>query len=112
MKKYITCISLTLCSILSAMNNVDQRPVQFAHPLVLFQRLDQHDKKHQSRYAHLAVQSRLHDALGGRSFSRDEAGNFIKLCVKENIPNLSESEVIEHKRTIMNILRPEQPAKL
>lgn len=112
MKKYIACLSLTMCSTLSAMNNADQRPVQFDHALVLFHRLDQHDKKHQSQYAYLAVQSRLHDALGDRSFSRDEAGNFIKLCVKENIPKLSESEVIEHKRTIMNILRPEQAAKL
>ncbi len=116
MKKYIICTSLIICSTLTAMNNADQRPVQFAPAPILFNRLDAYDKKYKSKYAQLAVKSRLHDVLGNRSWSRDQAGNFIKLCVEEHIPHLSASQKIEQKREIMNILRPElvtdKPAKL
>lgn len=112
MKKYILLVSLITSSILPAMNNADPRPVRFASPLVLFHRLEQHDKKYQSQYAKLAVSSRLHDALGGGLWTRAQAGDFIKLCVEENIPDLSDSQKIEHKQIIINILHPELPAKL
>jgi len=116
MKKYIICISLISCSTLTVMNNADQKPVQFAPAPILFNRLDAYDKKYKSKYAQLALHSRLHDVLGNRSWSRTQAGNFITLCVEEHISNLSESQKTEHKQTIMNILRPEpvpdKPAKL
>jgi hypothetical protein len=117
MKKCILLASFFACSTLPAMNNADPRPVKFAPAPILFHRLDQYDKKHQSEYAKLAVSSRLHDVLGNRSWTRAQAGDFVKKCVKENNSHLSDSQQIEHKQTIMNILHPEVthpelPAKL
>lgn len=116
MKKYIVFTLLNICYSIIAMNNNDTRPVRFDSASVLFHRLYLHDKKHSTRYVPLSEMCKLHDRLGDSIQLRSHADNIIKQCLKYYDPDMSDAELITHKRTIMNAFRPElcpeNPAKL
>lgn len=106
MKKIILPILLTVSTAI-AMNNNDPRPVQFAPKEVLYYRLDRYDKSCKTNYASFSEKYKLHDTLGNAIRTRTEVSTLIKSALKKNNPDLPEAQIIEHKRNIMNILRPE-----
>lgn len=111
MKKHILLILLSICYVLIAMNNNDTRPVRFDSPPVLYYRLHFHDKKHNTFYAAFAEKCKLHDSLGDTIRLRSEASIIIMKYLKNRYPDMTESQMIEHKRNIMNALRPELSQK-
>lgn len=106
MRKYVL-LAITINSMLIAMNNNDPRPVRFESKEILYYRLLAHDEKNNTTYASFALQHKLHEHLGNSIRTREEVSTVIKFALKKTDPNMSEAEVIEHKRTIINCLRPE-----
>lgn len=107
MKKYIVFALLNICSLIIAMNNNDTRPVRFDSSSVLFHRLYMHDKKYNTPYVFISEKFGLHDRLGDSIQLRSHADSIIKRCLKNYDPNMSDTELITHKRDIINALRPE-----